>query len=340
MQVGLIGINHKLADLKLREKLGKACQKRFGAHQGLHGNHHFILLSTCNRTEVYFSSQDLAETHSYLLSILRHDVEEEFDHKLYSYFGVECFSHLSRVAAGLDSAIIAETEIQGQVKKAYESALEKVLLPKELHFLFQKALGLAKKVRSELQLGRGMPTLDHAVFNTGMHFFKSRCNPKILFVGASEINQKILSYFICKNLNSISLCNRSYDTAQTITEINNINLLEWENLLEWHQYDWIILGTKSPEFLITQKNVPNKMLGQKLIMDLSVPRNVEPTLGQNPSITLLNIDQINRVLKIRSQSVKRSLTRAEGMIYEASHKQTSRYTHQETNKIRPFLEIA
>src|SRR4051812_9744096 len=120
MRVGIVGINHKLADLKLRERLAKACQKRFGPFQAVHGDHHFILLSTCNRTEVYFSSDDLAATHSYLLSILRTDVEEEFDHKLYSYFGTDCFSHLTRVTSGLDSAIIAETEIQGQVKTAYE----------------------------------------------------------------------------------------------------------------------------------------------------------------------------------------------------------------------------
>src|SRR5436853_2688901 len=109
MRVGVVGINHKLADLKLREQLAITCLKRFGPSQSVHSDHHFIVLSTCNRTEVYFSSDDLAMTHSYLLSILRLDVDEEFDHKLYSYFGVDCFSHLAKVASGLDSAILAET---------------------------------------------------------------------------------------------------------------------------------------------------------------------------------------------------------------------------------------
>ncbi len=136
MRVGLIGINHKLADLKLRELLAYACQKRFGPVFSTHENHSFVLLSTCNRTEVYFSSEDLTNTHNYLLSILRQEVKYEFEQKLYSFFGYDCFFHLSRVTAGLDSAIVAETEIQGQVKTAYDNAQEFSQLPSDLHFLF------------------------------------------------------------------------------------------------------------------------------------------------------------------------------------------------------------
>ena len=82
MKVGVLGINHKLASLDLREVLAKICQRRLHPAQSTHGDHSFVLLSTCNRTEVYFSSNDLAETHSYLLNILRNDVDEDFDQKL------------------------------------------------------------------------------------------------------------------------------------------------------------------------------------------------------------------------------------------------------------------
>ena len=111
MRVGVVGINHKLADLQLREMLAKACQKQFHPSNLFHGKHAFCLLSTCNRTEVYFSSEDLADTHSYLLNVLRSEVRVPFEHKLYSYFGYDCLSQAVRVTAGLDSAIIGETEI-------------------------------------------------------------------------------------------------------------------------------------------------------------------------------------------------------------------------------------
>lgn len=334
MRIGVVGINHKLADLKLREKLAKACQKRFGASQSVHCDHHFIVLSTCNRTEVYFSSDDLPGTHSYLLSILRLDVEEEFDHKLYSYFGVDCFAHLSKVASGLDSAIIAETEIQGQVKVAYENAIVYRELPKELHFLFQKSLGIAKRIRTDLQLGRGMPDLEHAIFQTGRHFFPVPEEARILFVGASGINQKILGFLKNKNLSKITLCNRSEKHARDLASKHNIEVLNWDRLNTWHHYDWIIFGTKSPEYLISRFDICEYSIKEKLVMDLCVPRNVDPKLGQNAKITLLNIDQINRLLKIRHRGILQMITEAVSRIEDAAHQHTYRYNQREQSKVQ------
>lgn len=333
MRVGVVGINHKLADLKLREELAKACQRMFGALQAIHEEHSFILLSTCNRTEVYFSSGDLAVTHSYLLNLLRSDVNEEFDHKLYSYFGVDCFSHLTRVTLGLDSAIIGETEIQGQVKIAYENTSDYHVLPEALHYLFQKALGISKKLRAELQLGRGLPNLEHAVLQAGKNLFKNPEDTPLLFVGASDINQKILSFLKHKNFKNITLCNRSSEQAMTLAENYGIKLLEWKSLSNWVEYEWIIFGTKSPEYLISSNQINHCPFGQKLIMDLCVPRNVEPKVGQDPRITLLNIDQINRLLKIRHHRMNHVLAEAEQRVSEAAQQQVARYAFKNQSKI-------
>lgn len=333
MRVGVVGINHKLADLKLRENLAKACQHLFGPLQAIHDDHSFILLSTCNRTEVYFTSPDLAITHTYLLSMLREQVEGEFDHKLYSYFGIDCFSHLTRVTLGLDSAIIGETEIQGQVKMAYETTADYHRLPESFHFLFQKALGIAKKLRSDLQLGRGMPNLEHAVFQTGKHLFKNYEEVRLLFVGASEINLKILSFLKGKNFQNIALCNRSDEQSERVAEHHHINHLKWSQLKTWTEFDWVIFGTKSPDFLIKREELPQQKIGQKLIMDLSVPRNVEPKLGQEGNITLMNIDQINRLLKIRHRKMNHILTEAEKRVAEATHQHITRYQTRMQSKV-------
>lgn len=317
MRVGILGINHKLADLKLREHLAKACQRRFGSGNALHGHHAFVLLSTCNRTEIYFSSEDLAATHTYLMSILRHEVqEEEFDQKLYSYFGLDCFTHLARVTAGLDSAILAETEIQGQVKKAYESAIQYHRIPGDLHYMFQKSLKIGKQVRSDFHLQRGLPDLEHAIYNTGSHLFKNPQEAKILFVGVSDINRKILHFLKAKNCGNISICNRSLGPALEIASDYAIKMLSWENLQHWHEYDWIIFGTKSPDFLIGCKDLPKQLTDHKLVMDLSVPRNVEPTIGRHPMINLMNIDQINHTLHIRKQKMAHILSKTEETIYQ------------------------
>lgn len=334
MRVGVVGINHKLADLKLREQLAKACQRRFGAINSVHLDHRFVLLSTCNRTEVYFASDDLAVTHSYLLNILRQEVYEEFEQKLYSYFGIDCFSHLSRVTAGLDSAIVAETEIQGQVKSAYEVAMHYSSLPADLHYMFQKSLKIGKDVRSRLQLGRGMPNLEHAILQIGSHFFSQFQHVRILFVGASEINQKILHFFVSKAFENITLCNRSQEAASNLAEKLQIPVLEWENFSQWHEYDCIIFGTKAPEYLLRRELLPEKLNSKKLVIDLCVPRNVEPNVGRNSQITLLNIDQINRTLQIRKTHMTHTLKSAETLIASAAQKQTSLFLEKESKRQR------
>ena len=306
MQIGVIGINHKLADLKLRETLAKVCERRFHPRFSAHREQAFVLLSTCNRTEIYFSSKDLAESHSYLLSILRQEIEEEFDQKLYSYFRLECFYHLTRVTTGLDSACIAETEIQGQVKAAYEMAQKALCLTPDLHFLFQKALHIGKQIRSELNLGRGLPELEDAIVDTASHFFCDLNHIKILFVGASHINEKILS---CKKLPHIHLMTRSQDRARELKGRLNLETVTW-NLAAWVDYDWILFGTKASDYLIE----PTNLSSRKLVMDLSVPRNVNPSLAKDPLVTLLNIDQLNRLLHTRHKQLHSSLAHADSLV--------------------------
>lgn len=325
MRTGVVGINHKLADLKLREQLAKACQKWFGVLRAIHDHHYFILLSTCNRTEIYFSSSDLASTHIYLLNVLRSEVQEEFDHKLYSYFGIDCFCHLTRVTLGLDSAIIAETEIQGQVKSAYENTINCHSLPADLHFLFQKALGIAKKLRFELQLGRGMPNLEHAILQIGKYMFQEPQHTRLLFVGASDINKKILKFLKNKNFQNMTLCNRSDEQTSELSEQHDVLYLPWAKLSCWREYDWIIFGTKSPDYLITQQEINLCSTNQKLIMDLCVPRNVDPKIGQHLHITLLNIDQINQLLKIRYHYMTHLLREAEKRVTHATYESATRY---------------
>lgn len=334
MRVGVLGINHKLASLHLRELLAKICERRLHPGQSTHGEHSFVLLSTCNRTEVYFSSENLAETHSYLLNILRQDVNDDFDQKLYSYFGHDCLLHLSRVTAGLDSAIVAETEIQGQVKSAYENAQEYHKLPFELHYLFQKSLNVAKKARIVLPVKPGLPDISHAVFQTGHFLFQTKSEPKILFVGASNINEKVLAFLKSKKLSHIHLCNRSQQAGKTIAEKYGINFIEWNHLNTWHQYDWIIFGTKSPEYLITNQSLNSLSISHKLIIDLSVPRNVDPVVARHQKITLLNIDQINRRLKIRRKTLFHSLHVAEQLIAETINSQTKLFHEKEKNRLR------
>ncbi len=335
MRIGVLGVNHKLADLKLRESFAKTCQLQFGSGSIRHGKHSILLLSTCNRTEVYFSSENLADSHSYILKIFREKLPvtvEIFDQKLYSYFGHDCFKHLARVTSGLDSAIVAETEIQGQVKIAYEKAADSAILPSEVHFLFQKSLKIGKKIRSELSLGRGIPNLEHAVLNAGFHFFDQPENANILFVGASDINCKILSYLQKRRCSNLTICNRTSQSADAVCEKYGVQKLDWDQRKAWTAFDWIIFGTKSPEHLICKRDLTKKLHSDKLIIDLCVPRNVDPKLGKDEYITLLNIDQINRMLKFRKKRMTHHLTEAEELVHKETKRQIGLFLNKEERK--------
>ena len=316
MQIGIVGINHKLANLKLREALAQACQRRFSAGNSAHGDaHQFVLLSTCNRTEIYFSSENLAETHIYLLNILRNEVEEDFDQKLYSYFGRDCFHHLCRVASGLDSAIVGETEILGQVKNAYEHASEYISLRAQLHYLFQKSLKVGKQVRTTLTMQRGLPDLQHAVLSSGMVNFSQLNAVKLLFIGASDINLKVLAFLKTKGLTDITLCNRSLHVAKEMAKNYGLQILPWEKLQDWKHYDWIVCGTKASGYLITSQE---KVAEHKLLIDLSVPRNIDPSIE---GVTLLNIDEINANLSARRQQMAEAIELAENLVNSLSQRQ-------------------
>ena len=315
MRFGVVGINHKLADLKLREYLAKACHRTFSPGHSLAIEYGSVLLSTCNRTEIYFSSNDLTETHSGILNALRNEIGEEFDQKLYSFFGQDCFFHLSKVTAGLDSAILGETEIQGQVKSAYESATKYMVLPSPIHFLFQKALNIGKQVRAKLNMPRGMPDIEDAVDQIGSHVFQGNRECKILFVGASNINLKILSHLKRLKYSDITLINRT--RKESLEKDRGVKLLPWEALKGWTQFDWIILGTKAPHHLIYSEHGLN-LQSKKLIMDLSVPRNADPKLRDIPEICLMNIDEINQTLKIHKEKMHSIVSQAEALISDAA----------------------
>lgn len=321
MQIGVVGINHKQAELQLREQLAKTCQRRFGPGQSAHTHHAFVLLTTCNRTEIYFSSPDLAETHTYILNILKNSLNLEFDQKLYSFFNEDCFTHLCRVTCGLDSAILFESEVQGQVKIAYEKACYFSNLPCDLHFLFQKTLRVGKKMRSTMPFGYNICGLEQAIFNTGRHFFKDIHNKRILFIGASDINLKTLHFLKNKGAENITLCNRTDKIASDFSEKYQTQALPWKQLSDWHTYDWIIFGTKSPEHLISIQDLPQEIVKQKLLIDLCVPRNVDPKIGCLSGITLLNIDQINRMLKFRRLKIQNFINDSEKLVEEFSDHQ-------------------
>ncbi|MCH1430522.1 MAG: glutamyl-tRNA reductase [Chlamydiales bacterium] len=316
MQVGLIGLNHKCADLNLREKILRATQKNLSQPHLPAILESYVILITCNRVEIYFASTELSKAHTFLLKVLKQEIQSKFEHKLYSFFRWDCLSHLCRVTAGLDSAVLAETEIQGQVKLAYQDAQQKLDLHSDLHYLFQKSLKIGKQIRSNYFSNKGAPSLEGTVEEIISDELIANKAANILFVGASDINLSILKSLKSKSYSNIFLCNRTNHKSLEIAKKEEVQHLLWDRLCNWHNFDAIIFATKSPGFLLKYDEAVS-FERNKLILDLSVPRDVETHFRKEPKVTLLNMDQVNKLVKNRSFLKKEELQAADRQIVQS-----------------------
>lgn len=301
MRYGVIGINYKSASMQLREELTRAFDRLFG-HQSL-ARHQYrtVLLSTCNRSELYFHSHDLSHQHSRFLSALRQVMDSEFEHALYSYFDEECLFHLSKVTAGLDSAFIGESEIQHQVKMAYKEACD-LVLPKSLHFLFQKSLRNGKQFRTESSVEGGVPSLSSVVAD---HISKRRLQ-KVLIVGNSKIGHQCYRALLRRNITDVTLCTR-YP--------NKMNVLPWDRLNEWVNYEAVIATSRVDAPILQAKEADTQ-----LILDLSVPRCSHPEVG----VPVLNVDELGEQIQQRIFAKTELVQAGEKRIYEIVKRQLER----------------
>lgn len=300
LRVGVVGINFKTADLPLREAIARSAKGLMG-EAGLFFPHPAVVLSTCNRSEIYFSCPDLTGAHSDLLRFFRREVEFDFEHRLYSYFGVHCLSHLCRVAAGLDSAVVAETEIQRQVKCAYLSK-SKSALPAEMHFLFQKSLKVGKEIRTACPSIQGGETIFRVIWDLiqGVDL----ASAQILFVGNSQINRSLIRFLQRRGMKKAHLCTRHPDTfshtflaSESECSAEDLALVMHgrEILSAWEKYELIFCGSQADEYLLH----PRKEVEKCTIFDLSVPRNVNPLVRKISGISLYNIEELHSLLKER-----------------------------------------
>lgn len=304
MLIGVLGVSHRSSSLALRENIAKI------AHRHCKGEEKIVPLLTCNRTEIYFSAENLAEAQQKWAQLLQHPCEPS----LYTFFGRECFVHLASVTAGLDSAVMGESDIQRQVKLAYQGAAEKQKLPSDLHFLFQKCLKMGKWARSSFSMYSELPTIEGSLFRLmrDIGFFPS----SILFIGHSEINRKIISYFKRKRVEKMTLCTRNFFAAESFALDHGISLCDWREMGRWYEYDLVVCGTVHDQFLI--KNLPAN-LKTRLIFDLSVPRVVDPEVGKHPGLLLWNIDDIASMVEKTNQraiEAKKEVERQAGRYLE------------------------
>lgn len=315
MAICLLGINHKTADIKIREKFTVA-ESDYQQHNESILKHPAIestvVLSTCNRTEYYLSTPSIEVLKKHFHDIFEFDYTEDF---VYMKSGHDCAAHLFSVAAGVDSLVIGETQIQGQVKRAFDEA-QKSTVNSEISKLFQMAFKTAKMVRSDTEIGRNPVSVAHCAVQLGRQIFGSLDQQKVLIVGAGETAELLVRYLINHHAGNITISNRTFSNAQKLASHFNTQTLAFEHIQnKMHEYDLVFTATASPEPIILHETAINALQIRKykpiVMIDLSVPRGIEESVKNLDDVFLYTVDDLQAV-------ITKNMQRRESTIDEAS----------------------
>lgn len=321
-EIVVVGLSHKTAPVQLRERFSVSQAKlpeALSAFSRFTGLPSCVLLSTCNRTELYtlFSSLngELAKVRSFLTAY--HHVEKaEANGSLYVISGEKGVEHLFKVASGLDSLVLGESEIIGQVKQAYQSAQEEKKVEKALHLLFQRSLRVAKKVRTETGIGRGLCSVGSVAVEMAEKIFGELSDRTILVIGAGKMGELTARHLLKAGASSILVSNRSLLRAEELAKRLKGKAVTFEKLLEnLEKVDIAISSTAAPHLVITKEQVAQvmkKRRGRSLfLIDIAVPRDIDPEVNRIENVFLYDIDDLEKITRLsyegRVQEVEKSL---------------------------------
>jgi glutamyl-tRNA reductase len=310
-----IGISHKTAPVALRERLALSEGQATGVLHDLHSHdeiHEAVAISTCNRTELYFVVSDPVEAETLALSYLTRYAgirPTELIERLYTYRGDEMVQHLMRVTGGLDSMIVGETEVLGQVKRAYELALVEGVTGPITNRLFRDAITTGKRIQTETGIGSLGVSVSSAAVALARETLGDLANLKTLVIGAGANGELTAQALSAAGVETVFVANRRYDRAIGVAQKYGGKAIRFDSLpQELNSTDIVLSSTGSPHTLIGVEEMEMVMrdrMGRQLLMiDIAVPRDIDPAVGGIDGITLFDMDDLQQAIN-RNLSVRR-----------------------------------
>jgi glutamyl-tRNA reductase len=320
MRLLAVGISHRTAPVELREAVDFA---RRGLESALHAfaargvSQEAVLLSTCNRAEIYA----IGESDAAVDSIARffseyHGIESStLAEHFYSHRGVDAARHLFRVAAGLDSLVVGEPQILGQVKTAYTTSSDLHFTGTVTHRLFHTAFAVGKRVRSETALGEGAVSVSYAAIELAKKIFGDLSGLSVVILGAGEMAELTGVHLRAQQVGGITIASRTLAAAEALARTLDGTAVPWASLPEaLRAADIVVSATGASAPVVTRRLVDEAMRARRgrplLIVDIAVPRDVEPAAAAVEQVFLYDIDDLQGI-------VKENLARREGELAKA-----------------------
>ncbi len=316
------GINHTTAPLALRERVAFAPENLQAAMQEAcaeAGLAEVAILSTCNRTEIYATSEgDAAAIQAWLVNhtaIAAEDLAKSY----YCYQDQEAVRHMMKVAGGLDSLVLGEPQILGQMKSAFASAKEAGTLGAELHATFQQVFNIAKRVRTETAIGENPVSVAYAAVSLAQQIFSNLKQDTALLVGAGETIELVARHLVEQGIKHIIVANRTLDRAQRLAgEFNGEAILLADIPEQLHRADLVISSTASQLPLLGKGAVESALKKRKhkpmFMLDIAVPRDIEEQVGELDDVYLYTVDDLHAVIDENKKSRVAAADQAEEII--------------------------
>src|SRR5213594_768785 len=321
MNLFCLGLSHHTADVATREHFAGSATAESILRQT--GCAEALLLTTCNRVEVYAVSQKRVSTDEIARRLTRKiDIDpQDYAPSFYRYEAEKCVQHLFRVASGLDSMVVGESEILGQAKKAYESARTSGAVGPYLHRLFQRAFRVAKQVRTHTDIARGAVSVGSVAVDLAQRIFGKLSDCKVLVLGAGETSERTARALISRGVSDLRVSNRSMDRACELAQAVGGRAVPFD---EWaaqcREIDILITSTASETPLLTPAELA-PMVHERLdrplfIIDISVPRDVDPSVNEIEGVYLYDIDSLQSVAEQSLALRRQQVAAAESIIAE------------------------
>jgi len=342
----VLGLNHRSSPVELRERFAFAETNLPAALQLLKDSgvtEEAVILSTCNRVEIYAStSSEFRQACEALKKFLVtcHDYRDPLADEIYAFSEPQSVQHLFKVACGLDSMVLGETEVLGQLKKAYDVALQGGHTGSRLNKAFQKAFNVAKQVRTETNIQRGSISVGSVAVELAEKIFSTLHDRDVLVIGAGDTSEKTARALLSRGARSIIVSNRSYDRALGLaTELGGRAVLFEDWAKEFPKIDIVISSTAAPHHVLdVQKLEPLMKLRRNrplLLIDIAVPRDIDPAVNFMENVFLYNVDDLQTIADDYLKQRKEEIVRCEQIIRDKVEGLLGRHSPQGDARIRP-----
>lgn len=323
----VIGLNHRSSPVEVRERFAFAEADIPKALEGLRRQHvieEAVILSTCNRVEIYAATSQppasaLAELKHFLVT--HHHYPEPLGDGIYAFAEPQSVEHLFRVACGLDSMVLGETEILGQLKRAYEISLGHRHTGNRLNKAFQRAFHVAKHVRTETAIQRGSVSVASVAVELAERIFTSLEQRQVMVIGAGDTSEKTARALVSRGVRQVVVANRSYENAAALAAELGGRVTRFEDWAgEFEKIDIAISSTASPQPILARAKLEPLMRLRKnrplLLIDIAVPRDIDPEVNLMDNVYLYNIDDLQTIADESLRRRREEIARCERIIAE------------------------